>query len=643
MFGTNAFDFDPANNDYINLGYNDQIDLTKKNEYTITAWARLEATDADRSAIAQGSGDVGLGYDVGNNTWYHFALDSGGTYAYGWWPENGVTANEWVHLAGTFNGTHVAVYVNGTKSDTNDPIDDVQDTSQEISIGNNGYGSSGDRYWPGQIDEARIYDRALSDSEIEQLYLYGKDQVFNGNYSRTVDNNRVATWDDLYVDVATDTADTPVDAVFEAVDSSGTVQDSQVISLSQTAQNYSLTVQDSEDGRVTFNGTSTNTNESWEINEFDVYHTEATGDDTLSETLSAGNTAGGYDIDMNGNRILNAANSGIRFISGVISDDMASGEQVAQIHGMSNRSVIWEVTPDGGKAENVHVDAQGFVYAGTSGDTVYKYDRDGNQEWSNGIGTTVFGLDVSPAGYVYAGDSTDDVHKIAPNGSDVWTEDLTDYHEDVRLRVGPEGNIYTISEDDGWVTKRDADGNKIWDYNATSSGPAWRLDVDRQGNVYIGTEENKLLKLDKNGKSVWNFTTPTERVAGVATDDTYVYVGSYDTNVYKLDASDGSQVSDGDWPYSHDDNIYAVEVDTAGRVYVGDKVSSDYKFNVVDPDGNELWRYERTGTGPVTDIEADGRGHVYVSWQDGVVQKIHGGAYASYDGYDGVDVKTLGQ
>ncbi|HEY7377318.1 MAG TPA: LamG-like jellyroll fold domain-containing protein, partial [Steroidobacteraceae bacterium] len=72
--------------------------------------------------------------------------------------------NTWTHLALTFNGSIYRFYVNGTQIGTKSRTGTMPSNSNSTSIG--GDSAYGD-YFQGRIDDVRIYNRALSDAEIQ--------------------------------------------------------------------------------------------------------------------------------------------------------------------------------------------------------------------------------------------------------------------------------------------------------------------------------------------------------------------------------------------------------------------------------------------------------------------------------------------
>jgi Concanavalin A-like lectin/glucanases superfamily len=70
----------------------------------------------------------------------------------------------WSHLAVTYDGAELRLYINGALVASTPETGDISQTTEPLSIGGNGpYGE----YFEGLIDEVRIYNRALGPSEIQ--------------------------------------------------------------------------------------------------------------------------------------------------------------------------------------------------------------------------------------------------------------------------------------------------------------------------------------------------------------------------------------------------------------------------------------------------------------------------------------------
>ncbi len=72
--------------------------------------------------------------------------------------------NTWTHLAATYNGTQLAFYVNGVQVRTQARTGTYEQNANPLWIGGNAlYGE----HFQGRIDDLRIYNRALTLTEIQ--------------------------------------------------------------------------------------------------------------------------------------------------------------------------------------------------------------------------------------------------------------------------------------------------------------------------------------------------------------------------------------------------------------------------------------------------------------------------------------------
>jgi len=91
--------------------------------------------------------------------------------------ERGVTGSTtistgvWYYVAGTYDGSVGRLYVNGSlEGTTSSTSGNTRNESNAVEIGREG---SGGEYWDGKVDEIGIWSRALSGSEILELYNGG--------------------------------------------------------------------------------------------------------------------------------------------------------------------------------------------------------------------------------------------------------------------------------------------------------------------------------------------------------------------------------------------------------------------------------------------------------------------------------------
>ena len=144
---------------------------------TVSAWLYQEgptvAPDNFATALSRQIG-------TGENQYYHLSLffdgrptlfiTTGAGYVAPGAPSS-VAMNTWVHLAGTWDGATVRLYVNGAEV-ANQPLTGrfAHDRTPVILGGNGNYGSGvPTELFPGRIDDLMLFSRALAADEIAQL------------------------------------------------------------------------------------------------------------------------------------------------------------------------------------------------------------------------------------------------------------------------------------------------------------------------------------------------------------------------------------------------------------------------------------------------------------------------------------------
>ena len=84
----------------------------------------------------------------------------------------GTNFNRWIHMAGTYDGSLMKLYLDGQEIGQRSLTGDINlDSSRPLTIGveENGGGHTPENPFDGRIDEIRIYNRALSSSEIAEI------------------------------------------------------------------------------------------------------------------------------------------------------------------------------------------------------------------------------------------------------------------------------------------------------------------------------------------------------------------------------------------------------------------------------------------------------------------------------------------
>ena len=153
-------------------GSDDYITVTEIGQLTrfsIESWFRPTAYPNNYAAVVtsvypgtNGTVNFKIGYETGSGM-------VGGTYIGGWFltPSVPTTLNTWQQVIFTYNGSSLAIYSNGVSGGSTAFTGTPNSGGDGIRIGRRW--DSGD-YFAGNIAITRIYNRALSPTEILQNY-----------------------------------------------------------------------------------------------------------------------------------------------------------------------------------------------------------------------------------------------------------------------------------------------------------------------------------------------------------------------------------------------------------------------------------------------------------------------------------------
>jgi hypothetical protein len=173
--GSGALDFNGVT-DYVDCSNN--VSLNEPNitgKITLAAW--VDTNDCGNSQfnpyIAKGDHAYALQHRSANEL--EIAIYGAGTTWYlASTPVNSSFNGVWHHLAGTYNGSQIKLYVDGELNATTDYVGSIPSTPYNVNIGRSSEVIT--RFYDGLLDDVRIYSRALSQEEV--AYLAGKTAKF---------------------------------------------------------------------------------------------------------------------------------------------------------------------------------------------------------------------------------------------------------------------------------------------------------------------------------------------------------------------------------------------------------------------------------------------------------------------------------
>ncbi|MEA1874874.1 MAG: LamG-like jellyroll fold domain-containing protein [Bacteroidota bacterium] len=171
---SNAFRFD-GNDDAVEVG---TVDFNFQDQFTVMGWMKwnIDPKEGDNWANVvtinkESSSDQGqfwLQHDR-NNKKLEFALEleNGRQFI---WSNTQMAEGEWIHFAGTYDGSVMRFYINGIEEGHKNRSGNIRSFESDFTttIGNwAAYG--GGRYFNGDVDEISIWNRALNQDEIRDF------------------------------------------------------------------------------------------------------------------------------------------------------------------------------------------------------------------------------------------------------------------------------------------------------------------------------------------------------------------------------------------------------------------------------------------------------------------------------------------
>ena len=192
-----AFTFAGNSSTYVDFGDNSAWHLTNKG--SISCWFKTTANTSGKYVALAGNGPFGGSGNSGSSDGFGLLMDegagqiqlkinNGGSFDHVTSSESGLNDGAWHLAVGTFNGTTVKLYVDGSlAASTSQTI--TMATWENFIIGNDYEGLSYAGF-PGTIDEVDVWNRALSESEVSQLWNSGNGfgYPFDGSYNASVDS-----------------------------------------------------------------------------------------------------------------------------------------------------------------------------------------------------------------------------------------------------------------------------------------------------------------------------------------------------------------------------------------------------------------------------------------------------------------------
>jgi len=157
-------------NDYVSVPDDSSLDITQA--ITLSAWFKPSTVNGVHTILGKNNENPWNtnSYTLfQSNKWIYCKMDdSSGKILQ---PNSGLlNKDQWVHIVCVFDGASTAkLYVNGvlTKTAVNTNFGDIRTSNKNFILGQKGTNF----LLNGALDEVRIYNKSLSDSEVKDLYL----------------------------------------------------------------------------------------------------------------------------------------------------------------------------------------------------------------------------------------------------------------------------------------------------------------------------------------------------------------------------------------------------------------------------------------------------------------------------------------
>jgi hypothetical protein len=156
---------------YITCGASPSLKMSG-NKISVSAWIKITGDGYNYGRIVLG-GQVNTQYtltkaDLSDDRIYWRPIDFGDVYT-----TSSVTRNIWHHIIATYDGSTSKIYLNGVLSNTTTVTGTFTANTKDFVIGGETISHGGGTrasYFDGAIDDIKIYNKVLSNSEILALY-----------------------------------------------------------------------------------------------------------------------------------------------------------------------------------------------------------------------------------------------------------------------------------------------------------------------------------------------------------------------------------------------------------------------------------------------------------------------------------------
>jgi hypothetical protein len=167
-----------GSNNSINVPDATSLNFDGSKDFTISAWIKPTALDSSQRDVVSKGDNSNWGYDFltwTDNTFAFRIIDTTPSAAEIRVFTGALTANQWQHVVGVYTAnTNLKIYLNGVLANTTNTDSSVSIRSSVGTSMSLGSFNNSSQFFRGELDEIRIYNRALSGAEVFELYKAGR-------------------------------------------------------------------------------------------------------------------------------------------------------------------------------------------------------------------------------------------------------------------------------------------------------------------------------------------------------------------------------------------------------------------------------------------------------------------------------------
>ncbi len=517
-----TFEFDGAD-DHVEVTDSPILDIN--NQITVAHWFKMTTpqifTFMVSKGISPGTFVWATRVDTPKSLYFDIRTANHGTKAAFFYGSDNLDDGKWHHIAGTFDGLLVKIYLDGFLMATQDigVADTLATNNEMLTIGS----MDNQHYYDGAIDEIRIYNRALHESEIKELYAQGQpwpmfhhDTQHTGRSPYTGPNYNTILWT---YNTGGEVNSSP------AIDENGTIYVG------------------SEDHNL------------YALNP----------DGTLKWTyVTGGGISSSPAIGYNGSIYVGSEDHNLYALN-------------------PDGTLKWTYVTGGGISSSPAIGYNGTVYVGSEDHNLYALNPDGTLKCEYNAGGVIHSSPaIGPDGIIYMGSSNENrLHAINQDCTLKWKSDPHVNVIGTSPALSPDGTAEYYGSDDGYLHARNTSDGSLkwkspWTYGGIQSSPA----IGSDGTVYVGTQYGNLWAINpEDGTLKWDYYTTLSAWSSpaIGADGTIYFATDYG-HIYAMNL-DGTVKWIYEGNYDKDGHFHSSPaIGSNGALYIGSTKGKLYSF-----------------------------------------------------------------